>query len=207
MLYACLRFRTQSKSNTFDTVYCIYLHLIHLVFYDTKCLKCYNIVYIYASFSIILIHPTGWLNLLFWCLFNGKPLSMVIAVFADRVTFYSVFFTVLNTLIFYWFLIFSYTYKVNSIVDWKLISVIVHIFYLITISYSLSLSFSEGGWFLVWLAWICNNTWVCPSENLPYGVLPTVMLFACKVIILARIAISLYFEDGVQLLSCCIIIV
>ena len=49
--------------------------------------------------------------------------------------------------------------------------------------------------------------WARPWENLPYGILLTLMLFACTVITFARIAIVQYFEKGIQLLACCIFIV
>ena len=46
-----------------------------------------------------------------------------------------------------------------------------------------------------------------PWENLPYGILPTVFLFACTVITFARMEILQYFENGIQLLTCCSFIV
>ena len=51
------------------------------------------------------------------------------------------------------------------------------------------------------------HIWACPQENLPYGILLTVMLFACTVIMFARITILQNFENGIQLLACCIFIV
>ena len=49
--------------------------------------------------------------------------------------------------------------------------------------------------------------WACPRENLPYGILLTVMLFACTVTMFAKLKILQIFENGIQLLACCIFIV
>ena len=49
-----------------------------------------------------------------------------------------------------------------------------------------------------------------PTKNLPFGILPAVMyiFFASKVMtFFARMKILQYFENGVQFLPCCIIIV
>ena len=58
--------------------------------------------------------------------------------------------------------------------------------------------------------------YVCPSVNVYnltyprinhlYDILPKVMLFANTVIAFARMAVLQYFENGIQLLTCCVII-
>ena len=41
-------------------------------------------------------------------------------------------------------------------------------------------------------------------KQLPYGILPSVMLHAFMVMTFARIEVLQYFENGIQLLACCI---
>ena len=53
---------------------------------------------------------------------------------------------------------------------------------------------------------MCRH-WASPWENLPYGILLRVMLYTCTVIPFAKMAILQYFENGRQLLVCCIFIV
>ena len=47
----------------------------------------------------------------------------------------------------------------------------------------------------------------CLRENIPYGILLTVVFIACTVITFARMIILQYFENGIQLLTFCIFIV
>ena len=49
-----------------------------------------------------------------------------------------------------------------------------------------------------------HNLWVCPSENLPYGILLSVMLVACTVMTFAWMTIIQQFDNGKELLSCSI---